>query len=76
MKPILVAISTMTKKELVDMAHSLINVTSLRRKIDSDIESVGGDISLSIITKSEGFIWVNRINLPNYLLNPHILNMK
>ena len=74
MKPILASISTMPKKELIDMANSLIGITSLRRKIDSDIESVGGEIALAIITKGEGFVWINKINPPNYNLNPHILN--
>ena len=46
MKPILVSISSMPKTELVDMAFSLINVTSIRRKMDSDVESVVGIFQL------------------------------
>ncbi len=57
MGPMLSSINSMPKNELSEMAHSLINIISLRRRIDSEIESVGGDIAVAIITNGDGFKW-------------------
>ena len=58
-----VSVQSMTKKDLIEMAYSLIKVTSMRRKMDSEVESVGGDIAIAIITKGDGFEWINEVNL-------------
>ena len=73
MDPILAAINTLPKQELADLTYSLVNITSLRRKLDSDIDSVGGNIAVAIITKGDGFIWINKINTVDFKLNPHVL---
>lgn len=44
------------KGELIDMAESLIKITALKRKFDSEFETVGGNVNISIITKGDGFI--------------------
>ena len=62
MVPMLSSINSMPKQELIEMANSLINITSLRRKMDFDVESVCGDIAVAIITKGDGFVWVNNVN--------------
>ena len=38
------------------MAESLIKITALKRKFDSEFETVGGNVNISIITKGDGFI--------------------
>ena len=60
--PLFVSVSSMTKQDLIEMSYSLINITSMRRKMDSDVESVGGEVAIAIITKGDGFLWVNKIN--------------
>ena len=45
------------KYELADMAQYLIPLTALKRKINSNLNTVGGDIDVAIITKGDGFIW-------------------
>lgn len=57
--PILESIGMLSKDDLVDMCKSLINITSLKRKITSDLMSVGGDIDVAVISKGDGFIWKN-----------------
>lgn len=74
MIPILSAINTLPKIELAEMSYSLVYITSLRRKIDSDIESVGGEIAVAIITKGDGFIWVNKVNNMDVGLNHYVIN--
>lgn len=74
MTPILSAINALPKNELAELSYSLVNITSLRRKIDSDIESVGGEIAVALITKGDGFVWLNKVNIIDINLNLHILN--
>lgn len=54
------------------MAESLIHSTSLKRKVSNDLESVGGDIDVAIISKSDGFIWKKKKGYFKYDLNPQI----
>lgn len=50
----------MPKEEVANMSESLINITSLKRKASSDIETVGREIDVALITKGDGFIWIKR----------------
>lgn len=71
--PILESIGTLPKEELANMAESMIYITSLRRKISSELETVGGDIDVAIISKGDGFIWRKRKCYYKSELNPHVL---
>lgn len=67
--PILQSIESMPHDELADMCESLIKITSLKRKISSDLESVGEPIDIAIITKGDGFVWKNNKNYSTIELN-------
>lgn len=58
--PIINIVSTLPKSELAAMAESLVNLTSFKRKISSDAETVGGPIDVAVISKGDGFIWIKR----------------
>ncbi len=58
--PILASISALPKDELSNLAESLIKITSIKRKVQSDLETVGGPIDVAIITRGDGFIWTKR----------------
>lgn len=45
-------------RELVQLAESMINITTLKRRITDTHEGVGGETDVAIITKEEGFEWV------------------
>lgn len=53
-------IATLSKEDLAEMAEMLINLTYIKRRFSSDLESVGGPVDVAIITKTDGFIWVKR----------------
>ena len=65
MNPILRSVGTLPIEELALLAESMINITSVRRKValDSNIGTVGGPIDLAVITKSEGFCWIKQKNI-------------
>jgi hypothetical protein len=59
-KLIVKSISYLRKEDLIEFAESLINLTSIKRKTSSELQSVGGPIDIAVITKHEGFIWIKR----------------
>lgn len=58
--PIVEIVASLPKDDLAAMAESLVNLTSLKRKISKDIETVGGPIDVAVISKGDGFIWIKR----------------
>ena len=56
-KQIINTISFLPVDELVKMAKYMIYITSLRRKFDSNLETVGGDIDVAILSNGDGFLW-------------------
>lgn len=50
----------MPKQDLAEFAEALVNLSSLQRRVNSGIETVGGPIDVAVISKSEGLVWVKR----------------
>ena len=72
MIPIIQSVATLPIEELALLAESMINITSVRRKvaIDRNIGTVGGPIDVSIISKGDGFIWLKRKHYFERKYNP------
>ncbi|MBP1909685.1 hypothetical protein [Methanolobus bombayensis] len=68
--PITNVVSVLPKDELASMAESLVNLTSFKRKISLDAETVGGPIDVVVISKGDGFIWIKRKHYFKSELNP------
>lgn len=68
--PIVEVLSYMPKEELADLAESLVHLTSMRRRVALEAETVGGPIDVAIITKGDGFIWLKRKHYFRPELNP------
>lgn len=58
--PVLAAIGLLPKDELAVMAETLVSLTSFKRKMSRDAETVGGDVDVAVISKGDGYIWVKR----------------
>lgn len=52
------AVSVLPKDELGAMAESLINLTSLKRRVSRSAETVGGAVDVAVISKGDGFIYL------------------
>lgn len=59
-RPVMKVVSSLPKEEMAAMAEALVEITSLRRKMDSSLESVGGPVDVAIVSKGDGFVWVKR----------------
>lgn len=57
---LMMTVSYLDKKDLAEMAESLIYTTYLNRRVTSSEESVGGNVDVAIVSKSDGFVWIKR----------------
>lgn len=60
MLPTIRMINSMPINEMCHLAESLINLTSLRKKVTSQLETVGWETEVASISKWEWFIWIKR----------------
>jgi hypothetical protein len=59
-RPLRRVIGSLPIDELASLAETLVMLESLKEKVTSPSESVGGPIDVAIITKHEGFVWAKR----------------
>jgi hypothetical protein len=73
-RPLLNTIAGLAKEDLANMAESFISLTCLIRRMSPSEETVGGPIDVAVISKGDGFIWMNRKHYFNPELNKHFFN--
>ncbi len=73
--PIVSAVSSLPKEGLAEMAESLVNLTSFKRRVTLDLETVGGPIDVAVISKGDGFIWIKRKHYFDADRNPQFFGM-
>ncbi|MBE6494073.1 MAG: hypothetical protein E7Z84_05655 [Methanosphaera stadtmanae] len=68
--PIIKSMESLPKEELANLSESLINIISMKLKVQDNLETVGGDVDVAIITKGDGFIWTKHKHYFDKTLNP------
>lgn len=71
--PVMGVVQGLPKDELAAMAESLINLTSFKRRVSLEDETVGGPIDVAVISKGDGFIWIKRKHYFEIERNPQFL---
>lgn len=71
--PVMDMVSSLPKDELGDLAESLVNLTSLRHRLSSELETVGGPVDVAVISKGDGLVWIKRKHYFRGELNPQFL---
>jgi hypothetical protein len=69
--PLLSIIGSLPMDELASLAESLVNLTSLRRRVSLDDETVGGPIDVAVISRGDGLVWIKRKHYFPADLNHH-----
>lgn len=69
--PILDAVAALPIDELGTMAETLVNLTSFKRRVTLDAETVGGPIDVAVISKGDGLVWIRRKHYFDPALNHH-----
>jgi len=58
--PIMSTVASLPKDELASMAEALVELTSFKRKVSMEAETVGGPTDVAVISKGDGFVWIKR----------------
>jgi hypothetical protein len=58
--PLISVIQSLSISEMAHLAESLLGLESLKERVTSPSESVGGPIDVAAITKTEGLVWIKR----------------
>jgi hypothetical protein len=60
-EPVAQTVPTVPRQTLVQVAEDLVRLTITRQRVSADdAETVGGDIDVAVISRSEGFVWARR----------------
>jgi hypothetical protein len=70
-QPIFEMTAALPKEELALMAEALVNLTSLRKRVTAEADTVGGPVDVALITRGDGLVWIKRKSYFDQLLNPH-----
>lgn len=69
--PLVDTIRILPKDDLAALAAALVNITSVKRKVSMEAETVGGPVDVAVISKKDGFIWITRKHYFDPAYNPH-----
>jgi len=71
--PVVDTIKWMPKEEMAQLAEALVNLTSVKGRVTMGPETVGGPVDVAVISKGDGFVWVQRKHYFDPILNPRII---
>ena len=72
-KKIVDAVEALTISELAQVASTLVDLSSFEQQMSLDNETVGGPVDVAVISKGDGFIWIDRKHYFRKELNDHFL---
>ncbi len=65
------AVEALTISELAQVASTLVDLSSFEQQMSLDSETVGGPVDVAVISKGDGFIWIDRKHYFRTELNDH-----
>lgn len=74
--PLMANVRNLPREEMAAMAEALVELTSLRRKIDSTLQSVAGPVDVVFISKADGVVWIKRKHYFDPKLNREFLQRR
>jgi hypothetical protein len=72
--PTVQVVRMLPKDELATMAETLVALTSFRRKMSLETETVAGPVDVAVISKGDGLIWIKRKHYFQPELNPQFVS--
>jgi hypothetical protein len=58
--PLRESLSILPKEEMALLAEALVELTSVKRRVEDDVPTVGGPTDVALISKGDGFVWIKR----------------
>ena len=74
--PVVKAVELLPREEMAAMAEALVELTSLKRRVVSTVETVGGPTDVAVISKGEGLVWIKRKHYFASEMNPDFILRK
>jgi len=68
--PILTMIGALPKDELAGVAEALVSLTSFKRRVSVQEETVAEPIDVAVISRGDGFVWIKRKHYFPAEINP------
>lgn len=72
--PLINTVAGLSKEDMANLAESLVELTSLVRRMSPAEETVGGPVDVAVISKGDGFIWLKRKLYFDPKLNTNFIN--
>lgn len=69
-EPVTKVVAGLPKNELAAMAESLVSLTSFKKRVTFESETVAHPIDVAVISKGDGFVWIKRKRYFEPDLNP------
>lgn len=69
-EPVVSVVAHLPKDELAAMAESLVRLTSFKRRVTMEAETVAEPIDVAVISKGDGLVWIKRKHYFEPGLNP------
>jgi hypothetical protein len=73
-RDIIQVVESLPKADLAGLAEALVNLTTTKRQVTPQQETVGGPVDVAVISKGDGFIWIKRKHYFDPQLNQHFLD--
>lgn len=74
LSPLQEVLDTLNVAEMAELAETLLQLESLKERVTSPSESVGGPVDVAVVTKSEGLVWIKRKHFFDPNLNLKFVN--
>lgn len=71
---LLATVAHLSKEDMAKLAESLVELTSLVRRMSPEEETVGGPVDVAVVSKGDGFIWIKRKHYFDPQMNINFLN--
>ena len=68
--PIAQTLQVLPISELAVIAETLLNASQIHKRVNPELETVGGPIDVAVISKGDGFVWIKRKHYFDDRLNP------
>lgn len=67
-------VAGLSKEDMANLAESLVELTSIVRRMSPTEETVGGPIDVAVVSKGDGFIWLKRKHYFDPKLNANFIS--
>jgi ribosomal protein L3 len=68
--PIRQAIASLSLSDLSAVAETFLGASQIQKRVNPDLETVGGPVDVAVISKGDGFVWVKRKHYFEERINP------